>query len=171
MRWLFLIIRTQRASAVLRQARYVNPRGCFEEFDNVAHSKHAISHFLWNLATKFALKAHSKLDSVEAIGAEIVNEIGVICYLISIDAEMFSNDALNPVANSTHRFPMSFLKVEAEAYFARFTKSIKPSTGATLQRGSHLLEASHADRRTISHHHRRRPQRRVSGQGANLKCS
>jgi len=104
MRWLFLIIRTQRASALLRQARYVNPRGRFEEFDNVAHSKHAISYFLWNLATKFVLKAHGELDSVEAIGAEIVDEISIICYPISIDAEMFGNDALNPVANSTHRF-------------------------------------------------------------------
>jgi hypothetical protein len=116
MRWLFLIIRTQRASALLRQARYVNPRGRFEEFGNVAHSKHAISHFLWNLATKFVLKAHGELDSVEAIGAEIVDEISFICYLISIDAEMFGNDALNPVANSTHRFfEPSFLKVQRAA--------------------------------------------------------
>jgi hypothetical protein len=105
--WLFLIIRTQRASALLRQARCVNRRGRFKEFDNVAHSKHAVSYFLWNLTTKFVLKAHSELDSVEAIGIEIVDEISVFCYLISIDAEMFGNDVLNPVANSTHRFPTS----------------------------------------------------------------
>jgi hypothetical protein len=41
--------------------------------------------------TKFVLKAHSELDSVEAIGAEIVDEISVFCYLVSIDAEMFGN--------------------------------------------------------------------------------
>jgi len=92
---LFLIIRTQRATALLRQARYVNPRGRFEKFDNVAHSKHAVSYFVRNLATKFVLKAHSELDSVKAIGTEIVDEISVFCYLISIDTEMFGNNVLN----------------------------------------------------------------------------
>src|SRR6516165_12375610 len=103
MRWLFMIIRTQ-ANALLRQARYVNPGGRFEEFDDVAYSKHAVSYFVWNLATKFVLKAHSELDSVEAIGAEIVDEISVFSYPIPIDAEMFGNDALNSIAKSTHRF-------------------------------------------------------------------
>jgi hypothetical protein len=37
--------------------------------------KHAVSYFFWNLTTKFVLKAHSELDSVEAIGTEIVDEI------------------------------------------------------------------------------------------------
>jgi hypothetical protein len=47
---------------------------------------------------------------------------------------MFGNDALNPVANSTHRFSNLLFKGAESGYFARFTKSIKASTGATLQR-------------------------------------
>jgi hypothetical protein len=118
----------------LRQARYVNPGGRFEEFDDVADSKHAVSYFVWNLATKFVLKAHSELDSVEAIGAEIVDEISVFSYPIPIDAEMFGNDVLSPVANGTHGFRTFFFNGAESGYFARFTKSIKPSAGATLQR-------------------------------------
>ena len=59
---------------------------------------------------KFILKAHGELNSVEAIGAEIVDEISVFCYLIPIDAEMFGDDPLNPLANITHRFPTFFFK-------------------------------------------------------------
>ena len=79
----------------------------FEEFDNVPHSKHAVRCFLRNLATKFLFKPHGELDRVEAIGVEIVNEISVLSYLIPIDAEMFGDDPLNPLANITHRFPTS----------------------------------------------------------------
>jgi len=86
----------------------------FEEFDNVTHSKHALSCIVRNLATKFVLKAQGELDSVEAIGPEIVDEIIVFCYLIRLDAEMFGDGPLNPLANITHRL---FLKVEAEALF------------------------------------------------------
>jgi len=38
---------------------------------------------------KFILKAYGEFDSVQAIGAEIVDETGVFCYRIPIDAEMF----------------------------------------------------------------------------------
>jgi hypothetical protein len=55
-------------------------------------SKHAVSTSSGISQPKFVLKAHGELDSVEAIGAEIVDEISVFCYLISIDAEMFGND-------------------------------------------------------------------------------
>ena len=74
-------------------------------------------YFLRNLATKFVLKAHSELDSVEAIGTEIVDEISVFCYLISIDAEMFGDDALNPVANISHHFQPSSSRVQRGLLF------------------------------------------------------
>jgi hypothetical protein len=44
----------------------------------------------------------------ETIGAEIVNEISVFCYLISIDAEMFGNDALNSIAKHYSSFSNFF---------------------------------------------------------------
>jgi hypothetical protein len=106
-------------------------RVLFEEFDNVTHGKHALSCFVRNLATKFILKAHGELDSVEAIGAEIVDEIIVFCYLIQIDAEMFGDDPLNPLANSTHRFPTFFLKVEAEAPFCALHEVDQAFNGRT----------------------------------------
>jgi Prolyl oligopeptidase family len=69
-----------------------------------------VSCFVRNLATKFVLESHRKLDSVEAIGAEIVDEISVFCYLVRIDAEMFNDDLLDPLANITHRFPTYILR-------------------------------------------------------------
>jgi len=71
----------------------------FEEFDCIGHSQHAVSYFLRYLATKFVLELHNKFDSVEAIGAEIVDEISVFCYLIPIDPEMFGDNFLNPLAD------------------------------------------------------------------------
>jgi hypothetical protein len=92
----------------------------------------------------FVLKTHSQLDSVEAIGAEIVDEISVFCYLISIDAEMFGDDAFNPVAESTHRFfEPSFFKDAESSYFARFTKSIKLLTRARAVDDKHLALRVH----------------------------
>jgi hypothetical protein len=87
----------------------------YEEFDNVTHGKHALSCIVRNLATKFVLKGQGELDSVEAIGPEIVDEIVVFCYLIRLDAEMFGDDLLNPLYSSFSN--LLFLKVEAEALF------------------------------------------------------
>ena len=46
----------------------------------------------------------------EAIGAEIVDETSVFCYLIPINAEISGDDPLNPLADITHRFPTFFKK-------------------------------------------------------------
>jgi hypothetical protein len=93
---------------------------------NVTHSKHGVSCFVRNLATKFVLEAHGELDSVEAVGAEVVDEIIVFCYLIRIDAEMFGDDLLNPLANIALFSNVLFLASKWARYFARFAKSIKP---------------------------------------------
>jgi hypothetical protein len=41
------------------------------------------------------------------------NRAPVVCYLIPLDAEMFGDDRLNPLANITHRFP-TFLSSETK---------------------------------------------------------
>jgi hypothetical protein len=70
-------------------------------------------------ATSSGISQPSELDSVEAIGTEIVNEISVFCYLISIDTEMFGNDVLNSITKSTHRFSnLLFLKVGEQLFGA-----------------------------------------------------
>ena len=89
----------------------------FEEFDNVTHGKHALSCIVRNLATKFVLEAQGELDSVEAIGSEIIDEIIVFCYLIPIDTEMFGDDLLNRSLILLIVFQRSFLSVEVEALF------------------------------------------------------
>src|SRR5271170_269544 len=76
----------------------------FEELDRIAYGQNGLGGVVGNLATKFFLESHDQLDRVEAIGAEIVDETGVLRNLVGLDAEMLDDDLFHPLANITHRF-------------------------------------------------------------------
>src|SRR5579864_453485 len=74
----------------------------FEELDRVADGQNGLRRVVGNLATEFLFEGHDEFDRVEAIGAEIIDEAGVIRDLVGLDAQMLHDDLLYPLANITH---------------------------------------------------------------------
>src|ERR1700734_3123371 len=74
----------------------------FEELDRVADGQNGFGRVIGNLATKFLFEGHDEFDRIEAIGAEIIDEAGVIRDLVGLDAQMLHDDLLYPLANITH---------------------------------------------------------------------
>ena len=56
-----------------------------------------------NLAAELLLERHDQLDGVEAVGAEIVDEAGVVGDLVGLDAEMLDDDLLHALCDVAHR--------------------------------------------------------------------
>src|SRR5437764_6905939 len=75
----------------------------FEKFDRVANGQNRFGGVVGDLAAKFFLKGHNELDRVETVGAEIIDEAGVLGHFVRLDAEMFHDDFFHALANITHR--------------------------------------------------------------------
>src|SRR5262249_55388568 len=75
----------------------------FEKFDGVADGQNRLGGIVGNFTAEFLFKGHDQLDGVETVRAEVVDEAGVLGHLIGLDAEMFHDDLLHPLANVTHR--------------------------------------------------------------------
>src|ERR1700733_7405585 len=76
----------------------------FKGFYGIADGQNGLGGIVGNLAAKFLFEGHDELDRVETVGAEIVDETGVLRHLVGLDAEMLNDDLLNPLANITNRF-------------------------------------------------------------------
>src|SRR4051794_10903664 len=74
-----------------------------KKFDRVADGQDGLSGVIGDFAAEFFLKGHHKLDRIEAVGAEIVDKACPFGYFFGLDAQMFHDDLLNPLANVTHR--------------------------------------------------------------------
>src|SRR6202171_6383686 len=85
------------------------PRGAsafrvlFEKLGRVADGQHRLCGVVGNFATELFFKCHHKLDGVETVGAEVVDETCSVDHLVRLDTEMLDNNLLNPLANLTHR--------------------------------------------------------------------
>src|SRR5205823_479768 len=75
----------------------------FEKFDRVANGQNRFGGVVGDLAAKFFLKGHNELDRVETVGAEVIDEAGVLGHFVRLDAEMFHDDFFHALANITHR--------------------------------------------------------------------
>src|SRR3954469_23433236 len=78
-------------------------RVLFEKLGRVADGQNRLGGIIGNLATELFFKCHHKLDRVEAVGAEVVDETRSIDHLVRLDTEMLDHNLLNPLANLTHR--------------------------------------------------------------------
>jgi hypothetical protein len=76
----------------------------FDKTDRILHRHDLLGRIIRDLAPEFLLKGHYELDSVEAIGAQIVDEAGVFGYLGFVDTQMFDDDLLDPIGDVTHPF-------------------------------------------------------------------
>src|SRR5262249_20458842 len=75
----------------------------FEKFDGVADRQNGLGGIVGNFAAELFLKSHDQFDSVETVGAKVIDEAGVLGHLVGLDAEMFHDDFLHALANITHR--------------------------------------------------------------------
>src|SRR5690348_10693082 len=81
----------------------------FDEADGVADGLDLLGGVVGNLDAEFLFKRHYQLDGIEAVGAEIVDELGIFLHLGRLDPEMLHDDLLNAVGNIAHllSFPCS----------------------------------------------------------------
>src|SRR6185369_12089856 len=70
--------------------------------DRVADRRDLLRGIVRNLDPELLLEGHHQLDDVEAVGAEIVDEAGVLGDLVGLDAEMFDDDLLHPTGCLAH---------------------------------------------------------------------
>src|SRR5580704_11179765 len=78
-------------------------RVLLEKFRGVADGQNRLRGVVGNLATKLFFTCHHELDSVEAVGAEVVNEARVVDHFFGLNTKVFDHDLLKPLANLTHR--------------------------------------------------------------------
>src|SRR5581483_1780507 len=83
-------------------------RVLLEEFDGIAHGQNGLRGVVGNFAIEFFFERHDELDGVETVGAEIVDEAGVLRNLVGIDAEILDDDLFHPLGNITHRSNLMF---------------------------------------------------------------
>jgi hypothetical protein len=74
----------------------------FDELDSVLDGDDFFGGVVGNLASEFFFECHHELDGVEAVGAQIVNETGIIRNFGLIDAQVLYDDLLYPLGDIAH---------------------------------------------------------------------
>src|SRR5687767_11983330 len=88
-------------------------RGAFlKELDGVADRDDGFGGVIRDLDVEFLLERHHELDGVEAVGAEIVDEVGVLGHLVGLYAEVLDNDFLHTLSDITHVQPSYHTSLE-----------------------------------------------------------
>src|SRR5580700_9526755 len=75
----------------------------FEKLHRIADGENRFRGVVGNLAAEFLFERHHEFDRIEAVGAEIIDEARSLRNLVGLDAQMFHDDLLHPLANVTHR--------------------------------------------------------------------
>src|SRR5690625_212402 len=70
-----------------------------DEFDGVAESLDRLGCIIRDLDPELLLERHHKLDRVETVGPEIVDEGGAVDDLVLLDSQMFDHDFLDPTCD------------------------------------------------------------------------
>src|SRR6266481_3214772 len=78
-------------------------RVLFQKFRGVTDGQNRLRGIIWNFTTEFFFERHHELDSIEAVGAEVINEARVVDHFFGLNTKVFDHDLLNPLANLTHR--------------------------------------------------------------------
>src|SRR5262249_16897663 len=84
-----------------------------EEFHRIANGQDCLGGVIGNLAAELLLESHDKLDGVEAVGAQVVDETRGVRHLVGLHAKVLHDDLLYPLANVSHfskpRAPLDWL--------------------------------------------------------------
>src|SRR5207245_7288762 len=82
-------------------------RVLLEKLRGVADGQNRLGGVVGNFATELFFKCHHKLDGVETVGAEVVDETCVVDNLIGLNIYAFDHNLLNRLADLTHLQPVS----------------------------------------------------------------
>src|SRR5688572_6467796 len=77
-------------------------RALLEELDRVADGHDGLGGVVRNFDVELLLERHHELDGIEAIGAEIVDEVGVVGHLVGFNAEVLDDDLLHALSDIAH---------------------------------------------------------------------
>src|SRR5262245_26836975 len=76
-------------------------RVLFDVIDCIAHALNLFGVLVRNLDVEFLFKPHHQLDSIERVGAEIVDEPRVRSHFAFVHAEFIDDDLFDPFLNRT----------------------------------------------------------------------
>src|SRR5262249_22253708 len=109
----------------------------FEKFDGVADRQNGLGGIVGNFAAELFLKSHHQFDSVETVGAKVIDEAGVLGHLVGLDAEMFHDDFLHALANITHRSNLILptRPVKLALILSNYVIELADSRGSTPSQG------------------------------------
>jgi hypothetical protein len=95
--------RSQRRNhAQTRDDDAAHGRRLLEELDRVADGDDRLGRVVRNLDAELFLESHHQLDRVEAVGAQVVDEIRAFDDLVGIHAEMLDHDLLHALGDIAH---------------------------------------------------------------------
>src|SRR5215469_5768793 len=73
-----------------------------DKANRVLYGHDFLGRIVGNFAAEFFLERHDQFDSVEAVGAQIVDEAGILGHFRVVNAQMLDDDLLNPVGDIAH---------------------------------------------------------------------
>ena len=76
--------------------------GGFEELDCVPNRENFLSSIIGNFASEFFFERHHKLDGVETVGAEVIDETRALGYFAFVDTQVFDNNFLHALSDIAH---------------------------------------------------------------------
>ena len=75
----------------------------FDVLDGVLDGQDLLGSIVRDLAAELLLEGHHQLDGVQAVGAQIIDEAGIVCHLLLVDAKMLDDDLLDALGSIAHR--------------------------------------------------------------------
>src|SRR5712692_9146236 len=82
----------------------VNTRSAvrLDEADRVLDGNDLFGRVIRDFAPEFLFEGHHQLDRIKAVGAQIVDETGILGHLGFVDAEMLDDDLRDPLGDVAH---------------------------------------------------------------------
>src|ERR671919_2786904 len=71
--------------------------------DGVLDRQDLLGSLVRDLAAELLLERHDQLNRVQAVGAQIIDEAGILGHLALVDAKMLDDDLLDPLRSIAHR--------------------------------------------------------------------
>src|SRR5437588_6998106 len=73
-----------------------------DKADRILDGNDLLGCIVGDFAAELLFERHHQLDRIEAVGAQIVDETGVLGHLDFVDAEMLDDDLLDPLSDVAH---------------------------------------------------------------------
>src|ERR1044072_2647425 len=73
-----------------------------DEADSVADGLDLLGGIVGNLDAEFLFERHHQFDGIQAVGTQVVDELGIFLDLRRFDAQMLHDDLLNALGNIAH---------------------------------------------------------------------